>query len=224
MSKAFPPIEKIEVLRYLGYRGQAYDNSLDALLHTAMATCVQLARPKQIAGVFGLEPCAQGLRLAHTHSVLTGNDIAVHLAGATKVVLVAATLGVDIDTEIRRLEHTDITASLMLDASATDAIEKYTDMVEAGLRSEAMNEGLHLGTRYSPGYGDLPLTLQHDMLRLLDTSRRIGLTCLDSAIMLPRKSVTAVLGYYTTPQRPSGIKCQTCALQAQCTYRACTLA
>ena len=51
-----------------------------------------------------------------------------------------------------------------------------------------------LVTRYSPGYGDLPLEIQKDVFRALDCERSIGVTLTESLLMQPSKSVTAVIG------------------------------
>ena len=47
--------------------------------------------------------------------------------------------------------------------------------------------------RFSPGYGDVPLTVQKDFFRLLPC-QKIGLTLMDNLIMAPEKSVTAFIG------------------------------
>ena len=39
--------------------------------------------------------------------------------------------------------------------------------------------------RFSPGYGDLPLTVQKDFFRVLDCTRKIGLSLNDSLLMSP---------------------------------------
>ena len=49
-------------------------------------------------------------------------------------------------------------------------------------------------SRYSPGYGDLPLELQREIIRVLDCGRTIGITLTESLLMQPSKSVTAVIG------------------------------
>jgi hypothetical protein len=48
--------------------------------------------------------------------------------------------------------------------------------------------------RFSPGYGDLPLDTHINLLGALDTSRKIGLTVSRSLILIPSKSVTAIIG------------------------------
>jgi cobalamin-dependent methionine synthase I len=51
-----------------------------------------------------------------------------------------------------------------------------------------------LVSRYSPGYGDLPLEMQREIIRALDCGRTIGVTLTESLLMQPSKSVTAVIG------------------------------
>jgi cobalamin-dependent methionine synthase I len=51
-----------------------------------------------------------------------------------------------------------------------------------------------LRPRFSPGYGDLSLSVQSDLLNVLDARRNIGLTLSDSLMMIPQKSVTAIVG------------------------------
>ena len=49
-------------------------------------------------------------------------------------------------------------------------------------------------TRDSPGYGDFPLEAQREILVILDTPRKIGVSLTDSLLMVPSKSVSAVIG------------------------------
>lgn len=214
-------IDKSEVLRYLGHRGQAYDQRLDELIDEAVLTCQAVSRPQHVLRIFDLQvsPAGASPLLAGANLTLPGADIARHLAGASKCALLAATLGVEIEARIRMLEQTDLTASLILDAAATDCIEKHCDEAGELLRDAAGAQGLYPGTRYSPGYGDLPLTLQPQLLRLLDAGRRIGLTCTDHLILLPRKSVTAIIGLFEHPVPSAHRSCEHCPIQATCRFR-----
>ena len=72
-------------------------------------------------------------------------------------------------------------------------IEKWMDFTESEIRKE-LREGEHLTSRYSPGYGDLPIESQHTILNLLDASRKIGVSLTGSLMMVPSKSVSAVIG------------------------------
>jgi cobalamin-dependent methionine synthase I len=49
--------------------------------------------------------------------------------------------------------------------------------------------------RDSPGYGDLGTDIQPDILRLLDAGK-IGIACQpESFILIPEKSITAIIGW-----------------------------
>jgi hypothetical protein len=78
--------------------------------------------------------------------------------------------------------------------------------------------GLTITRRFSPGYGDLPLDIQPALLAVLDAERRIGLTCTQSLILLPRKSVTALIGLgESLPAREQKAgSCEGCSLSKTC--------
>ena len=48
--------------------------------------------------------------------------------------------------------------------------------------------------RFSAGYGDFSLEFQRNICDALDCQRKIGITLQESLIMLPTKSVTAIIG------------------------------
>ena len=63
--------------------------------------------------------------------------------------------------------------------------------------------------RFSPGYGDFPLSVQRDVLSLVNAERLVGITLTDTNLMLPQKSITAVVGiskneFHKHPQSPDG--------------------
>ena len=65
----------------------------------------------------------------------------------------------------------------------------------------------------------MPLAQSAQILTVLDAPRRIGLTLSSSGLMLPRKSVTAVMGVSREPvaRRPSG--CEACSARETCALR-----
>lgn len=87
------------------------------------------------------------------------------------------------------------------DALGSALAEQMADAAEAELRQWAAGQGRYLTGRYSPGYGDWPITVQPLVAAALDTARRAGLCVTDSNLMTPRKSVTALLGVSDHPVR-----------------------
>ena len=151
--------------------------------------------------------------------LLPGEDLRRHLSGCREAVLLAATLSQGVDALLRRTQLCDLSRSLVLESCATAAIEEVCDRGEAVIRESY--PGRSLTSRYSPGYGDLPVTLQGELLALLDTPRQLGLCATGSSILTPRKSVTAVIGVReagveTPPQKRS---CESCSLRESCAYR-----
>ena len=116
-------------------------------------------------------------------------------------------------------EYADIErlAELVLESCATAAIEEVCDRGEAIIRQRY--PGRALTSRYSPGYGDLPVTVQGAFLDLLDAPRRLGLCATGSSILTPRKSVTAVIGLSERPQPARVRGCAYCQMREHCPYR-----
>lgn len=210
--------EKAEVLRYLDHRNQEISPELDALVDECMHAMRQAAEPRHVLRTFKIRFVSEGILLDNTELILLGADIARHLAGCEKVILLAATLGVTADSLIRRWESADLTRSLVLDACATQLIERHCDELEARVCREAEESGLLITSRFSPGYGDMSLDVQTKFLAVLDTGRKIGLTCTESLILLPRKSVTAFIGLGEhLPEKSKG--CENCSLNHTCGFR-----
>ena len=95
--------------------------------------------------------------------------------------------------------------ALALDCCASAAVEELCDQIELELQGKF--PGCFFPYRFSPGYGDLPLEVQGELLHLLDAPRRVGLCANESSLLTPRKSVTAILGISekeleATPQLP----------------------
>ncbi len=115
-----------------------------------------------------------------------------HLKGCGRVILFAATAGMDMDRLIRRAGAVSALHGLCMHAVGAAIIEEACDRLCAQLADE-YPEAL-LRPRFSPGYGDLPLAMQTDVFRALDCEKRLGLTLTDTLLMQPSKSVTALVG------------------------------
>ena len=131
----------------------------------------------------------------------------------------AATLGPVIDQLIRYISRTDLTQAIVMDAVATTAIEAFCDEIESSIRQKAKLEGFYATHRFSPGYGDLPLSVQHSLLRTLDTPRKIGLSTTENMILIPRKSVTAVIGLQERPDKIKEHNCKDCNPGLSCPFK-----
>ena len=202
-----------EVLRYLGHHGQAMTEEFLAMAERCIDQVCRTAVPRHCTGSFLLERTEAGLKVGGTTLTLTGRDIAQLLQNSRRCILLAATLGPEVDALIRQRQAQSMAEAVLCDAAATALIVVLV-LVAAGLA-----RGERLTRRYSCGYGDLPLSLQPDFVRVLDTPRKIGLACTPSLLLTPQKSVTAVLGIAKAPPQPRQARCETCAFAASCQMR-----
>lgn len=211
-------IDRAETLRYLGWRGQALDADMERRIDAMSARCLAAARPAWCYTAFDLVPSDHGVGLAGTDTVLRGGDIAAHLRGAEKVVLMAATLGHGCDRTYLSLQTKSITDAMCFNAASVALVEAAADRCQREIAEKYRAEGYHINARYSPGYGDFPLDAQPELLKLLNAEKRLGITLTESCLMLPRKSVTAVLGLFREEQE-AHTSCLSCAMREGCDYR-----
>jgi hypothetical protein len=110
------------------------------------------------------------------------------------MIVFAVTLGGGIDAEIARLQREErMFLAYALDASGSVLVEEYAAQMEARVAEKLEEDGYHSTRRFSPGYCDWPVADgQREIKRLLDL-RSIGIECEDTGLMVPQKSVTAVV-------------------------------
>lgn len=116
-----------------------------------------------------------------------------HLGGCAEVYLSCGTIGAPFDALLRRASAVSGLDALIVQAIGAAAVEKHMDSVDDEIRAE-LAPGERLLSRYSPGYGDFPLEASRRILELLDAPRRIGVSLTDTLLLVPSKTVTAVVG------------------------------
>ena len=210
-------VDPREAARYLGYRGMQPDEAIEALIEECIAEVKEAAVPKSVYERFPLDfNDGDAFRIASLH--LRSKSLQRNLAGCSEVFLFAATLGIAVDTLIKRAALMDSAKGAVMQAAAATVIEAYCDGENEKLRQEAALEGLYLRPRFSPGYGDLSLSCQRGLLNLLKAQKNIGLTVTDSGLMVPIKSVTAIIGISSIPTSCHHQGCEECT-KTDCMFR-----
>lgn len=213
MQARLTELNENEILLYLGYRGQEYPDELKEQIKHCEREVLAAASPRLIWRRLPMNGSD------FTALALEGKDIRELLEGCREAVLMAVTLGQGIERLLAKKSVSDMADAVIMDACASTAIENVADNFEADLRRELEAEGLYLSDRFSPGYGDLPLSAQKKLCAALDTERKIGLSLSPSLLMIPGKSVTAVLGISDTPRSLREKGCESCSLFRSCMYR-----
>lgn len=217
METTLTHIDRSQAIRYLGYGSRTPDDATARRLAACEQVLLEVMHPQYLYRVFPLEHVQGQPVLTGCGMPLDGRDIAAHLAGCSHAALLAATLSASVDQCLRQAQATDMTDALLYDALASAAIEQVCDAA-AGALHRAL-PALYQTWRFSPGYGDLPLSVQPMLLEVLNAPKRIGLCVTDSCLLTPTKSVTALIGLSETetPKRLRG--CATCSMRDRCAYR-----
>ena len=190
--------DKKEIYRYLGYRSELPDERVVRKVDAAVEKLMPRLRPKSVYLEFPLEFCVNEEAPALSFAGLTVKSKALwnHLSGCTSVILFALTVGPEPDRLIRRSEVDRISDAVIYQAVSAAAVESEADRLNEELIRSYGERGFSLKTRFSPGYGDFDLAFQKDFIRILNTPKAIGLTLTEGLLMIPTKSITAVIGVY----------------------------
>ncbi len=207
-----------EIFRYLGYRnGQAPDGKVGERIRECAEDMLEAVNSKAVYREFPLEHKEENV-VSIDGLNIRSVKLAKNLKGCKSVYLMGATLGIEADRLIARASAKRMSDALIYQAAAAAIIESYCDEVNGNIRKEADKSGLYCRPRFSPGYGDFNLEYQKDVVRLLDASKKIGLTVTDSLLLVPVKSVTAVIGVSGELQ-PCHIRgCKECG-KTDCIFR-----
>ena len=205
-----------QVCRYLGCRGEL-DPALAERVRALTVQVEEAAQPRTVSRVFPLTFLG-GNKLALGPLAVESAALRKNLAGCEEVILFAATLGVGVDRLIARSGAGRVSDAAVYQAAGAALIEEVCDLAWEELRRAGEAEGWHLRPRFSPGYGDFPLSCQRELLTLLRAPETIGLTAGESMLLLPTKSVTAVMGRSRLALPCHRTGCEACG-KTDCAFR-----
>ncbi len=185
-----PPISRKEVLRYAGALSET------AEISTLLDECIAEAE-----GKFSYNVCYKELSVCECDGALdlgfckvSSHALSKNLSGCKKIILFAATVGVEIDRLIARASAISPAKAAIFQALGSERVEALCDAFNDEIRKEAATRGYSTHPRVSAGYGDIPLEMQRDIFRALECTKKIGISLGESLLMSPSKSVTAIIG------------------------------
>ncbi len=210
-------VDRKEVLRYLGYGRNEADIQVMQSIETAIERLQRVMQPRWLYEVFPIQLLADG-RIDFQCFQTVSKNLSKNLKGCEKIVIFAATLGIQVDLLVERYVKLQISQGVIMQAAAAAMIEQFCDECQEQIRQQMEKEGFYLRPRFSPGYGDFALEHQKDIISVLQCPKKIGLTLTDSLLMAPTKSVTAVIGLSKVPQPCHRHGCEECE-KKDCTFR-----
>ncbi|WP_042277329.1 vitamin B12 dependent-methionine synthase activation domain-containing protein [[Clostridium] dakarense] len=214
-------INENEVLRYLEYKGQDINDNLK----NTISECIKLAKekinPRYMLRVYPILRKKENneIEIKGSNIKFSSKDLYKLLENCDECIIIATTVGMEIEKEIRKYSYAELTKSIILDACATTAIEEFCDLLQDDLKLKLSNQGKYITNRYSPGYGDLSIDTNIEIINFLNSPKEIGLTITENKIMIPRKSVIAIIGISNSKVEVENKSCLNCKNYDSCKYK-----
>lgn len=185
------------ILTRLGYRKTTtiLDDDYKKTLMENINKGLMLCNTKGVFGTFKIEKRDEESVELDNGVVLKSKSLSKLLSNSMDVVLMASTVGKEIvDRIVDEINNNNASFGVVLDAVASETADAALDWMVDFINKMIRREGKKLTKmRYSPGYGDLPLSNQkliYDVLNL----ERLGISITERFMLVPEKSVIAIAG------------------------------
>lgn len=179
-----PPLDEKEILRYAG----SSEKSLPIEALNAVNTLPESTVGRVVFDIFEIKSMGDIMDLTFTKTA--SQNLKKNLDGCKKIVLFAATAGIEFDRLIKKFERVSPVKALWYQSIGSAYVESVCNI----FCEETEKEFGKTRHRVSPGYGDIPLEMQRDIFSALECEKNIGVTLNESLFMTPSKSVTAIIG------------------------------
>lgn len=210
-------INKNEIIRYLGYGKNIPDSNVLSLIDICIKEVEAAAEPKSIHRRFSLTLTEDNHIIAAGLDFFSKN-LSRNLKGCDEVIFFAATLGTNVDRLLGKYLKLDMAKAAIVQATAAAYIEDYCNACQREIEKSVAKEGYFVRPRFSPGYGDLELGIQKDFLATINATKFIGITLSDGGIMIPEKSVSAIMGLSKLMMKCHIDGCEACGKE-DCIYK-----
>lgn len=206
-------------------RGQGAD---PAVIRQRSPRLVQLAERAIEEGTPLLKPAmlyqrwaVEGIRHEHIHlegdAQLQGKLVAQHLAPAREVLVILCTIGVDLEKKVSQVMQEDTAYALALDGLGSAGVEALANAACRRFELEAVAAGLETSIPLSPGMLEWPVEQGQPQIFNLLQAEDIGVRLTPSSVMIPRKSLSMVIGIGES--MVTGTTCDYCSMRDVCLYQ-----
>ncbi len=207
-KKLKPYIDYRDILRFLHYRKNEPEPEILAQIDEGLEIVFEKSTFLETHAKFPIQ--------LTEHTVVLDEKIELPYASLCKllknspaVYVVACTLGHEISRLIKREMAFDPARGVLLDACASMLADAYAAYIQSTLGDTT--------PRFSPGYGDVPLSTQPIFARLLSIEKRTGIHLTEANLMIPEKSIIYLTGELCMLEHSEGLSCKSC--NRDCIYR-----
>lgn len=151
-------------------------------------------------------------------ATFSGSLVARALAGATEVALAVCTIGPALEERMSALfAEGEAVRAVALEGAGVAAIRQVSATLGIHICDLATARGQQVGMRASPGQEGWSIQQQRVLFGLVPAGK-IGVRLSSSCLMLPRKSVSFVIGL-GPEMRADSVTCDFCSKRERCQWR-----
>ncbi|MGB2782465.1 MAG: vitamin B12 dependent-methionine synthase activation domain-containing protein [Atribacterota bacterium] len=219
-------IDEDEVLRYLGYSKRKMVAPKEIVLQIVreeIARSYNLFEPQGIYSPIKIRQISfsDGRVVLENDFVVNFNNLVISLLKGTNcLVLGVVTVGSTLENNVSELfARGEYPRAIALDAVGTVAVEALSKYVRNLICQEVKDRNLQITRHFSPGYNDWDINQQKVIFKIIPADK-IGVKLTESCMMLPRKSLSWIIGIGKDISILSKEKdtCKICKLKS-CQYR-----
>lgn len=149
---------------------------------------------------------------------LSGSLITQHLAPAEEVIVILCTVGFPLEEHSVEVVKTDPSVGLALEGVGSAGVETLANAVCNHFEKDAEDKGWQATIPLSPGMIGWPIEKGQPEIFSLLSGEVIGVTLTTSHLMLPRKSLSMVIGIGKNINA-KGTTCDFCSMTETCRYK-----
>lgn len=189
-------LHETDIIKELRMPAAEITASLQKQLDAARQTAQSLMTPKAVYCTFKIKESTPAAVIVEDAPVfLTGSQIHNMLAPCSYVSLLLVTIGCALEQTAEKTFSASPLRSYLLDAIGSTAAEACACSITMLLQQEMSVYNLIPTHRYSPGFGDWPLSSQKVIYTIVH-AHELGVSLIeDSYLLMPQKSVSAVIGW-----------------------------
>jgi hypothetical protein len=212
-----------EVLRRQGFKGRSkirpeIKSIILELLATAENTnLLEPAVAYEYYQVTGMSPSQISLE---GNKAIHGSLLPTIFPDVKRLAILVCTIGPKLEKKATTYSKSgEALRGMLLDGIGSAAIDMLAPEACRLIATEASSGGQQASSPISPGWPGLPLSEQWNLFEMVNT-QEIGVSLTSSGIMVPRKSISMVIGI--GPQMATWTQadvCARCSLRKTCTYR-----
>jgi cobalamin-dependent methionine synthase I len=142
------------------------------------------------------------------------------LSGAKEMAIAVCTIGPGLEKQVTEYTNQgEPLRGMLLDGIGSAAVDSLAEEFRGFVANEASSRGYEAGGPINPGMPGLPITAQWRLLELVP-AQEIGVSLTSSGMMIPRKSVSMVMGIGPQMAKWSRAEvCARCSLRETCHYK-----